>query len=141
MSRETIHCDYYRAAALHETCKVGIVYETFRGTSGGIASWPCFWHQSLPQPCSCPSAQYPTPEEIAAEDAEFEERFRKIALAREAIVKACGGPWTRKNPTGGRGAIDCPACGGVNTLCFTRAGYNGHIHAQCATDGCVSWME
>lgn len=36
---------------------------------------------------------------------------------------------------------DCPVCCESNVLQFTRSGYNGHIHAKCATDGCVSWME
>jgi len=38
------------------------------------------------------------------------------------------------------GVIDCPACGGRNTLHFMVA-YNGHVRAQCATAGCVEWME
>lgn len=52
------------------------------------------------------------------------------------------GPWNKKKyRVGGAGRIDCPACGGHETLGFTRAAYNGHIHAACKTDGCVSWME
>jgi hypothetical protein len=40
----------------------------------------------------------------------------------------------------GRGVMDCPVCG-TGKLHYSRAGYNGHVHARCETDGCVSWME
>jgi len=36
---------------------------------------------------------------------------------------------------------NCPICKNDGTLHFKRSGYNGHIHAMCATDGCVRWME
>lgn len=40
----------------------------------------------------------------------------------------------------GAGAITCPVCG-KGSLRYSRAEYNGHIHAACTTDGCVGWME
>jgi len=141
MKRSLYVCSHYRATSEHTTCKAGIPYETFMGTHPRIMSWPCFWRQSQPQPCSCPSARYQTPEEIAAEDAEFQERFQKIDLAREAIVKACGGPWAKGDRYEKTGLINCPVCHRLETLQYSRSGYNGHIHAKCSTPGCVSWME
>jgi hypothetical protein len=40
----------------------------------------------------------------------------------------------------GHGVIDCPVCK-TGKLRYSRAGYNGHVHAGCTTDGCVGWME
>lgn len=37
------------------------------------------------------------------------------------------------------GVIECPACKGRLTL--SQSSYNGHVHAHCATENCVSWME
>lgn len=132
MPRDT-WCKHYRAMSSHETCKAGVEYATFQGQP--FDARPCF-HK-----CGgCELAIYRTEEEIAAEEAWFEERLEKTGKAREAIVTHLGGPWKRGAP-GASGCIDCPACGGNQTLAFSRAGYNGHIHACCSTEGCVSWME
>lgn len=141
MKRSTISCKHYRAASDHADCEAGVRYDTFKGTTGGILAWPCFRRGDNPQPCTCPLAVFPTAEEIAAEDAEFEARLHRIGLAREAIVEHLGGPWTKKAPFGGSGTIDCPVCKSEKALSFTRAGYNGHIHAACSTPDCVRWME
>lgn len=141
MKRRTIHCNHYRAASNHPTCKAGIAYESFKGQPGGIANWPCFRSSDNPKPCTCPHAAFPTPKGIAAEDAEFEARCHLIEIARKAIVKHLGGPWRKTHPRGGAGTIDCPVCGTAKALAFTRSGYNGHIHAGCSTPGCVRWVE
>jgi hypothetical protein len=59
--------------------------------------------------------------------------------ARKAIVEHLGGPWKR-GMAGAAGNIPCPVCN-AGRLHFTRAGYNGHVHAHCTTGGCVAWME
>ena len=40
----------------------------------------------------------------------------------------------------GAGEMDCPVCK-AGRLRYSRAGYNGHIHARCSTPSCVAWME
>lgn len=40
----------------------------------------------------------------------------------------------------GAGDMPCPVCN-RGTLRYSRAGYNGHVHGKCSTDGCVAWME
>jgi hypothetical protein len=40
----------------------------------------------------------------------------------------------------GAGEMPCPVCGN-GKLRYSRAGYNGHVHARCSNDGCVAWME
>lgn len=74
-------------------------------------------------------------------DEETKARFKKICDARKAIVEHLGGPWHRQNnKKGGSGCIDCPVCGNKESLFFSRAAYNGHIHAKCKTADCVAWM-
>jgi hypothetical protein len=49
-------------------------------------------------------------------------------------------PQQQKNCFTGAGKMDCPICK-TGKLRYSRAAYNGHVHASCSTDGCVSWME
>ena len=58
-----------------------------------------------------------------------------IIKAREAIMAHTRG----KRGVGG--TIDCPICGKPGALSFTVAKVNGHVWAQCKSDGCVAWME
>jgi hypothetical protein len=40
----------------------------------------------------------------------------------------------------GAGEMKCPVCK-VGTLRYSRAAYNGHVHAACSNCECVRWME
>lgn len=40
----------------------------------------------------------------------------------------------------GSGTIPCPVCNS-GSLMYSRATYNGHVHARCTTKDCVAWME
>lgn len=135
--KRTIHCKHFRAPINHKTCAAGVKYTTL----GPISQWPCVIsvRDGKIHP-GCDLVQYPTPEEIAAEDARSEVRNEKHNKARKAIVEHLGSPW-RRGVSSTNGVINCPACGGIKTLGFSRSGYNGHIHARCETQGCVSWME
>ena len=138
--RTTIFCNHYRAMSDHATCSAGVAYEEFKGQP--YEARPCFCKNGVAPP-GCELAQFPTAEELAAEEAEEAEmnkRFELIVKARAAIVAHLGGPWKR-GTAGASGVIDCPACGAEKSLRFSRAGYNGHVHASCTTAGCVSWME
>ena len=44
------------------------------------------------------------------------------------------------NYVSGAGEIDCPVCKSAK-LRYSRAGYNGHVHAACMNGNCVRWME
>lgn len=135
--RQTIFCNHYRAMSEHKTCSAGVEYETFKGLS--FEARPCFCRNGVCPP-GCDLAQFPTAEEIAAEDAELAKRWELIGKASDAIVTHMGGPWKR-GVADASGAIDCPACGTAKALRFSRSGYNGHIHASCTTEGCVRWLE
>lgn len=75
-----------------------------------------------------------------ADRVEAEDRMRNTVTARDAIT-AFLGKWKKRVSVSASGRINCPICGGENTLHFRRASCNGHISAQCTTKGCVSWME
>jgi hypothetical protein len=49
-------------------------------------------------------------------------------------------PNEQKNCFSGKGSMSCPVCK-TGTLRYSRAAYNGHVHAGCSTEGCVRWME
>ena len=49
-------------------------------------------------------------------------------------------PMKQKNCFSGAGSMDCPVCK-TGKLRYSRAGYNGHVHAGGTTEGCVRWME
>lgn len=129
-------CKHYRGMHEKEACEAGIRFDSLAGhrQPGFFDSCPCFG----PNGSKCDKAEYPTAEEMAAHEAEMKVRFENTGKARGAIVEHLGGPWKRGTP-GSSGKIDCPICGGK--LRFSRAGYNGHIHAACSTEGCVRWME
>lgn len=135
--RTTIFCVHYQASHYHAECKAGVSYAQFRGKPFGEK--PCFRRGGK---CAggCDKQQFPTDEDIAKEEAEFAALLERTKTARAAIVTHLGGPWKKGAKSAG-GEINCPICGKENALRFSRAGYNGHIHAACKTDGCVAWME
>ena len=49
-------------------------------------------------------------------------------------------PMQQKNCFTGAGQMDCPVCI-LGKLRYSRAADNGHVHAECNTKGCVSWLE
>jgi len=96
----------------------------------------------------------------ASRDAEVVKLLEGMALARKAIiadlerrhkegdktVKRIGhsqGIDDEGEPTNyvsGGGEIVCPVCES-GALRYSRASYNGHVHARCSHAGCVAWME
>ncbi len=140
MMLHTIFCNHYQAMSEHKVCKAGVIYAELPAHGKPISEWPCFCRNGQPPPGGCDKAVFPTAEEIAAKEAEIAKRFERTMKCRQAIVAHLGSPW-RRGMKGSAGQIDCPACGNKQCLRFTRSGYNGHIHATCISEGCVSWME
>lgn len=136
--RSTIFCNHYRAMSDHKTCKVDVSYDSFKGMP--FEQRPCFCKPGEDPNAGCSLMEMPTAEQLAEEEADMAKRFVMMGKARSAIVKHLGGPW-KPGAKGAGGTIDCPACGESQSLAFSRAGYNGHIHAQCKTENCVNWME
>lgn len=123
-------CIYYtgiygRELIKHECCDAGVRYDDVRGKAKPYR-WPC----TTPQ-LKCDKREYPTPEQVAEEERAFEEEWKAISTVRALIVdeaKRSGSPVK----------VECPKC--LDTLHGSVAS-NGHVHAQCATEGCLHWME
>jgi hypothetical protein len=115
----------------NKVCSAGIAYESIRNGAGqraAFARMPCFAGEGrLP----CERRSFPTAEEVEAEVAASDRVIADMFKARAAIVAA------KKD----HGQIECPICRVADALRFSVSPYNGHVHAACATAGCVSWME
>ena len=128
------HCNAGVEYASVET-KIEYTYCNFgdRSVYGAKSAHPCFKRQAH-LTHGCPKARYYTLEELAARHAESDKSIRLYSLVRAAIISHLNGA------KGGAGTIDCPACK-TGTVRYSRAECNGHVHARCSTEGCVSWME
>lgn len=114
----------------HIPCAAGLNPRDMAGHNGRMIALPC-----LSDPCAkqqCPKFDAYTPEEVAAEELADKEYHKLILRARALIV-------TKIEKTRAKiGETMCPKCKGK--LAY-RQHSNGHIHARCATDGCLAWME
>jgi hypothetical protein len=74
---------------------------------------------------------------LTEQDKLISKMFTDVMTARKAITD-----YIKVNnlPRSCAGYLDCPICEQVRALVWSRAS-NGHIHAQCNTEGCVQWME
>lgn len=63
----------------------------------------------------------------------------EIVMKRLRIVGPVVAEWRNKSPKGKQEIIECPVCKG--RLHLSQAACNGHVHAKCETDDCVSFME
>lgn len=145
MDTRKTRCRHFRSMMDHATCAAGIVFDSVclhKITNGERKGMPCWGADPTMNRdgATCDSYSPRTAEELDAEEKFFAKRVEMIGMARDAIVADIGKPWKRGEP-GVSGTIDCPCCGKEKSLRFSRAGYNGHIHAACSTSECVSWME
>ena len=130
-------CNHYLAMSEHDTCEAGVAYDSLKHLP--FDKRPCFRRKGEAIRPGCDLVEFPTPAQEAEYEAELTKRITGTFTARQAIVDHLGGPWT-KGTRAAAGVIPCPVCGS-GELKFSRAGYNGHIHAACSTEGCVSWMQ
>lgn len=138
-NRNKSRCKHF-SGIMNDTCDAGVAYADVRKVrepKGTGYALPCLADEGA---TTCEKCQFPTPEEVEAARKLMAERIENTGKARAAIVTNLGGPWKKGMPSV-RGSIDCPCCGKAGGLHFSRAGYNGHIHARCETPECVSWME
>ena len=73
---------------------------------------------------------------------DLRERFKAGDKTVKPLDKANEHRWNKPqlNYFSGRGEIDCPICK-TGKLRYSRAGYNGQVHARCSSVNCVAWME
>lgn len=125
-------CNHF-TGLITKKCAKGVDYKSECGISDGLFKVvPCFARNVNPA-FDCKHREFPTKEQIKQWNKECEEHFANMLIVRGAITDAVG------KAKGVAGRIQCPVCekGKVN---YTVAS-NGHVHAQCTTEGCVNWME
>jgi hypothetical protein len=139
-------CLHYRGfdrakSELHTTCGAGVEYAQFKGAGfhDTMKRKPCFLSkkgEKRPDAMPCPHLLLPTRDDIVAWNAFVDGRVKAISIVQTVIQ-----PWRDANKgKSAREVIDCPVCKTGN-LHLSIAALNGHVHAQCETKGCVSWME
>lgn len=121
------------------SCGVGVVYAsvTLEGDGMILNRMPCFKKNGLSHLCG--SCQYPTKEQLEESERIISDLIKNITTTRMAIKRDIEDRGMKNRDT--RGSIPCPVCK-TGTVSYSCAGsYNGHVHAQCDTDDCVSWIE
>lgn len=118
---------------LRPPCKAGISYDSF--TPGTL---PCLNLSSRKTPAAvCEQRRDPTPEEIAAEEQQWEETFQRAGLVIVAVQYAVSGK------TEASGEVPCPVCkAGRVTYAYRQGGgrrgrQNNFLSFKCSTDGCA----
>ena len=140
-------CQHFNGAQ-HDCCSAGVNYADIGGALDGRAlRLPCLSPETFEkrrkelgyQLADCPQLRRVTREEAEKEVEEIIGRGDRTMKAMTKAHEHAKQNGLRKG-NGGRGEMPCPICE-TGTLRYSVAGYNGHMHAQCNTEGCVSWME
>lgn len=123
---------------MRDTCEAGVNYRQIVG--GPDLGWgtrlPC--HVDLfpakgGDVATCEKRRMTTREEAEAEVREADESYQRVSTCLKAIREKHG------KARGLADSMPCPTeCGG--TLRYSISGYNGHVHGQCSTPMCASWM-
>ena len=129
---------------VNERCDADVRYYDVTPDPDGVGCWrrtPCHRDrhpndaEEFGQPGTCEKYEEPTPEEIAAYEAEIEASHQRmlktLPVIRRIKEEHKGESW--------QGVEKCPVCDGK--LHMSHAACNGHVHGRCETDGCVAWME
>lgn len=119
-------------------CDAGVCYRTLVGGDdfGWAARLPCLTiDERHTDKVACDKFEEPTQAEIDEYEADIDamlHRFDKaVPLVARIKKEHKGESW--------RGVEICPVCEG--RLHLSHAGYNGHVHGHCETNGCLNWME
>lgn len=123
----------------HDQCAAGVPYASVRPKNGG--GLPCFLVDPRGRMAEgeCPRVVFPTPEEAEREYEADEAVFARTTKAHRAAHEDAEAKRFGKGQ-GGADSLPCPVCT-TGRIYYRVAGYNGHMHAKCETEGCVSWME
>jgi ribosomal protein S27E len=134
IERYMCRCIHFNGIS-NETCKAGVNYDGLRGTQ--VGALPCW--SDTETPLVCDKRLLPTREQAEAHENEVAERQAATMKALRATHDDAKAKGLEKG-NGGRSSVKCPTCGN-GEIHYSVASYNGHIHASCSTQGCVSWME
>jgi hypothetical protein len=130
-----LHTCVHFTGIQNKTCKANVPYEKARDESTKPYKFACLDAGTD----VCPSREYPTREQVDADEAEMNRRLDQLRVA----IPACREDAKSKGlgrGNGGYGSIPCPVCK-MGTLRYSVASYNGHMHGRCTTAGCMSWMQ
>lgn len=133
-----IHYRYNRRSKSTDQnlCEAGVDLDKFHAAK--FVQRPCFLDeqgQSKPYAIVCDQLRRPTPDEIAEHEKWINRRMSILGTVMKGIL-----PWRQAHKgTSAQEIVKCPACGG--NLNLSISSYNGHVHGNCETTGCVSWME
>lgn len=111
----------------NQTCKAGVAYSSFDRPGLPCLKDFCKGH-------TCEHLHFPTAEEVAAQVA-----FERTRMALDGVRQDMKAKGFRRG-RGGQSELPCPVCT-TGTLRYSVANCNGHIHAACTTQRCVSWMQ
>jgi hypothetical protein len=143
-------CVHYNGALNPVTkgvCRAGVNLRHLVGgkVEGWITRLPCTPTLEIRgggERAACDKYREPTTEELAAHKRETDEAMKKfmVAFSGNVLEWRKANAWDKKNPKGATGKVPCEACG-TGEIHLSMSEYNGHVHGQCTTAGCVSWME
>jgi len=127
-------CLHYNGTLKNDACDAGVNYNELKGDATGPLLYvlPCFGRaMKCEKPCA--KRSLPTLEQVNAWKQYTQQR---LACTLEAISKI---QEQNKLDKAGFGTITCPSCKG--NLQYSISSYNGHVHGQCKTEGCLQWMQ
>lgn len=131
VERKMEQCRHFTGVQ-HDTCAAGVAYKDVRDETTRPFGFACLG--AYAGNATCAKREWITREEAEAEERESEAAFERINTCLKAIREAHG------TARGLQGEMPCPVkCGGL--LRYSIAGVNGHVHGQCSTPGCASWMQ
>lgn len=100
-----------------------------------LLNGPCFHNGTANDGQTCPKFRGPTPEEIAAHDAETDRLVAELLGAQKAVGEfLAAAPWV-----GGmqHGTITCPKCGTAGGLDIAATPRRAYV--ECMTPGCLKY--
>jgi len=131
-------CKHYRGPVVNQECKAGVNYRDLVGHAdrGWGCELPCRTENRTD--VECEKRELPTQDEVQAFARWREQRqYNLIEAHRRCMENARAGGF-KLGERGTSGFVQCPVCG--EQLKYTIA-KNGHVHAQCMTEGCIAWMQ
>lgn len=121
------HCQHFNGVQ-NNACNAGVTYESLPSHKS-MREFVCFGEVA-----GCDKYVAAGMDAVLKREEESKVEAQNYVKARKAITDRHG------KERGVRGTINCPVCN-TGALHYSIAGYNGHIHANCSTENCMSWME
>lgn len=126
----------HRCSMMERCCKAGVEFDQLRQQQPNRVGYslPCYYIGGTVR-IACDKFEPLTKQDCIEDDRRIERAIlRQMAVG--PIVSRVKEEYKGKDWSGKE---SCPVCQG--TLHLSHSSYNGHVHGQCETDGCVAWME